>query len=89
ELIAKPTQPGKTLFNIKETRLLHIAIPSINAEEIESYRRPQNQRVFRTLHIHPPVPGSLGTMRPVWSHSVGETEQAEQIAKQPRRLSAD
>ncbi|WP_206752621.1 hypothetical protein, partial [Acetobacter musti] len=38
-------------FNIKETRLLHIAIPSINAEEIESYRRPQNQGVFRTLHL--------------------------------------
>ncbi|WP_225063105.1 hypothetical protein, partial [Komagataeibacter rhaeticus] len=43
--------PGKTLFNIKETRLLHIAIPSINAEEIESYRRPQNQGVFRTLQL--------------------------------------
>ncbi|WP_415578794.1 hypothetical protein, partial [Komagataeibacter xylinus] len=41
----------KTLFNIKETRLLHIAIPSINAEEIESYRRPQNQGVFRTLQM--------------------------------------
>ncbi|WP_415578796.1 hypothetical protein, partial [Komagataeibacter xylinus] len=41
----------KTLFNIKETRLLHIAIPSINAEEIESYRRPQNQGVFRTLQV--------------------------------------
>ncbi|WP_415578858.1 hypothetical protein, partial [Komagataeibacter xylinus] len=40
-----------TLFNIKETRLLHIAIPSINAEEIESYRRPQNQGVFRTLQV--------------------------------------
>ncbi|MFT8933480.1 hypothetical protein, partial [Acetobacter syzygii] len=35
----------------KETRLLHIAIPSINAEEIESYRRPQNQGVFRTLQV--------------------------------------
>ncbi|WP_208624795.1 hypothetical protein, partial [Novacetimonas maltaceti] len=34
-----------------KTRLLHIAIPSINAEEIESYRRPQNQGVFRTLHL--------------------------------------
>ncbi|WP_220032587.1 hypothetical protein, partial [Komagataeibacter xylinus] len=34
-----------------ETRLLHIAIPSINAEEIESYRRPQNQGVFRTLQL--------------------------------------
>ncbi|WP_206752351.1 hypothetical protein, partial [Acetobacter estunensis] len=47
--------------NIKETRLLHIAIPSINAEEIESYRRPQNQGVFRTLQMMDgfcrPVPG--------------------------------
>lgn len=35
---------------------------------------------------HPPVPRSLGTMRPVWSHSAGKTERAEQTAKQPRRL---
>lgn len=35
---------------------------------------------------HPPVPRSLGTRGPVWSHSAGETERAEQTAKQPRRL---
>ncbi len=35
---------------------------------------------------HPPVPRSRGTMRPVWSHSAGKTERAEQTAKQPRRL---
>ncbi|NHN80997.1 hypothetical protein GOB88_05945 [Acetobacter lovaniensis] len=35
---------------------------------------------------HPPVPRSRGTIRPVWSHSEGDTEQAEQTAKQPLRL---
>ena len=35
---------------------------------------------------HPSVPRSLGTMGPVWSHSAGETERAEQTAKQPWRL---
>jgi len=35
---------------------------------------------------HPSVPRSPGAMRPVWSHSAGETERAEQTAKQPWRL---
>ncbi|WP_206752352.1 hypothetical protein, partial [Acetobacter estunensis] len=64
--------------NIKETRLLHIAIPSINAEEIESYRRPQNQGVFRTLQVTAVAPGMGQVMfgGPVPDKS-GESGQGE------------
>ncbi|EGE46695.1 Hypothetical protein APO_2757 [Acetobacter pomorum DM001] len=51
QLIAKPAQPSKALFNIKETRLLHLPPSPINAEEMESHRTAQRQRVFRTLHL--------------------------------------
>ncbi|MBS1026262.1 hypothetical protein, partial [Gluconobacter cerinus] len=33
ELIAKPAQPSKPLFNIKETNLFHSAIPQSDPEE--------------------------------------------------------
>ncbi|WP_211583123.1 hypothetical protein, partial [Gluconobacter kondonii] len=44
-------QSSKPLFNIKETRLLHLPASPINAREMKSHRKPQNQRVFRTLHL--------------------------------------
>ncbi|WP_211508967.1 hypothetical protein, partial [Gluconobacter cerinus] len=37
-LITKLAQPGKPLFNIKETRLIHLSASPINAEEMESHR---------------------------------------------------
>ncbi|MGC5749914.1 hypothetical protein J4P41_15055, partial [Gluconobacter sp. NFX36] len=43
--------PGQPLFNIKETRLLHLPSSPINAGEMESQRNPQIQKVFRTLQI--------------------------------------
>ncbi|KXV03647.1 hypothetical protein AD929_00525, partial [Gluconobacter potus] len=51
ELIAKPAQPGKPLFNIKETSRLHLLSSPINSGEMKSQRNPQTQRVFRTLHV--------------------------------------
>ncbi|WP_218023667.1 hypothetical protein, partial [Gluconobacter sphaericus] len=51
ELITKPAQSSKPLFNIKETRLLHVATPPIKTGKMESQRGPQNQRVFRTLQL--------------------------------------
>ncbi|WP_278533940.1 hypothetical protein, partial [Komagataeibacter rhaeticus] len=43
---AKPAQPSKALFNIKETRLLHLPPSPINAEEMESHRTAQSQGFF-------------------------------------------
>ncbi|WP_196756799.1 O-antigen ligase family protein, partial [Gluconobacter oxydans] len=40
----KGSQPSKALFNIKETRLLHLPPSPINAEEMESHRTAQSQR---------------------------------------------
>ncbi|WP_215764766.1 hypothetical protein, partial [Gluconobacter sp. P1D12_c] len=51
ELITKPAQPGKPLFNVKKSRLLHSVIPSVRTGRMESQSRPQNQGVFRTLHL--------------------------------------
>ncbi|WP_284266943.1 hypothetical protein, partial [Gluconobacter japonicus] len=42
---------GKPLFNVKKSRLLHIAIPSVRTGRMESQSWFQNQRVFRTLHL--------------------------------------
>ncbi|WP_284266110.1 hypothetical protein, partial [Gluconobacter japonicus] len=43
---------GKPLFNVKKSRLLHIAIPSVRTGRMESQSWFQNQRVFRTLHLN-------------------------------------
>lgn len=51
QMLTQPAQSGKLLFNIKETALFHIAIPSIKTEEMETQRGLQNQEVFRTLHL--------------------------------------
>ncbi|OUJ06426.1 hypothetical protein HK24_09780, partial [Gluconobacter sp. DsW_058] len=51
QLITKSAQSSKPLFNIKETRLLHSAIPSTKTEERESHRKPQNQTVLRSLQV--------------------------------------
>ena len=73
-----------------EARVSEDEVESSESREMSSFIHFLNLKALQHYwNIHPPVPGSLGTMRPVWSHSVGETEQAEQIAKQPRRLSAD
>ncbi|WP_209436620.1 hypothetical protein, partial [Acetobacter cerevisiae] len=55
QLIARPAQPIKALFNIKETRLLHLPPSPINAEEIESHRTAQSQGFFRTLQLITPI----------------------------------
>ncbi|KXV79662.1 hypothetical protein AD953_01440, partial [Acetobacter malorum] len=51
ELITKPAQTRKPLFNIKETGLFHVATPPIKIGKMESQRGPQNQEVFRTLQV--------------------------------------
>lgn len=67
----------------------------VSEDEIKSSKNREMSSFIHFLNLkalqhywnnHPPVPRSLGTMRPVWSHSAGETERAEQTAKQPRRL---
>ncbi|MCP1248675.1 hypothetical protein, partial [Gluconobacter oxydans] len=63
----------------KETKLLHLPCPQINSGVMESHRNPQNQRVFRTLHLiegwngHAPI-SELGRMAdiPSFSRLAGE-----------------
>ncbi|WP_278534253.1 hypothetical protein, partial [Komagataeibacter rhaeticus] len=52
---AKPAQPSKALFNIKETRLLHLPPSPINAEEMESHRTAQSQGFFEPSTCHFPT----------------------------------
>ncbi|MBF0886668.1 hypothetical protein HKD30_13115 [Gluconobacter sphaericus] len=67
----------------------------VSADEIKSSENREMSSFIHFLNLkalqhywnnHPPVPRSRGTMPPVWSHSAGKTERAEQTAKQPRHL---
>ncbi|WP_167400150.1 hypothetical protein, partial [Novacetimonas maltaceti] len=66
-----------------KTRLLHIAIPSINAEEIESYRRPQNQGVFRTLHVAQDKTSVTVTPAPLAQSSPQVAQNENQVQNNP------
>ncbi|GCE81158.1 hypothetical protein GL297_09495 [Komagataeibacter sp. FXV2] len=71
----------------RRSRVSEGEVESSENREMSSFIHFLNLKALQHYwNIHPPVPRSLGTMRPVWSHSAGETEQAEQTAKQPQRL---